>query len=181
MMNWNKFYLVRTKAVLLQWIIRLPNVIIPFGTQHRPNATWIMEAGSCFQLCSIDFWQVCSYRWLNFSIMIRELSAKESLDWVGGEVGMEELFCLTLRFVFSRYFYSDLFFNHNHPSGLMYEKWLMHWMSTICIRFVFTKWNCHKKSANPCHCNCVIKWSDHWAIWLSHLGFFWWADKWYRW
>lgn len=113
MMNWNKFYLVRTKAVLLRWIIRLPNLIIPFGTQHRPNATWITEAGSCFQLCSIDFWQVCSYRWLNFSIMIRELSAKESLDWGvwGGWNGGAMLFnfevCFSPLFLFRSFFFQS--------------------------------------------------------------------------
>lgn len=53
--NWNKACMVRTKAVLLQWIITLANLIIPSGTQHRLNAAWIMEAGSYFQLCSIDF------------------------------------------------------------------------------------------------------------------------------
>lgn len=105
---WNKACLVRTKAVLLQWIITLANLIIPSGTQHRPNAAWIMEAGSYFQLCSIDFWQVWSYRWLNFSTMIREFSAKESLEFL--EVGMGQLFSFTLRFAcaFSPfYFYSE--------------------------------------------------------------------------
>lgn len=105
MVNWNKACLVRTKAVLLQWMIRLANLIIPFGTQHRPKTAWIMEAGSYFQLCSIDFWQVWSYKWLNFSTMIRELSAKESLDFWG--VGMEQLFSFTLKFgFFSLVFYS---------------------------------------------------------------------------
>lgn len=97
--KWNKACLVRTKAVLLQWIITLANLIIPSGTQHRPNAAWIIEAGSYFQLCSIDFWQVWSYRWLNFSTMIREFSAKESLEFL--EVGMGQFFSLTLRFAWA--------------------------------------------------------------------------------
>lgn len=105
-------------------MIRLPNLIIPFGTQHRPNAAWIMEAGSSFQLCSIDFWQVCSYRWLCFSIMIIEISVKKSLGffffffWV---VGMEQIFCSTSWLLFSILFFFRFFFLST--STFMFDIW----------------------------------------------------------
>lgn len=146
--NWNKACLVRTKAVLLQWIITLANLIIPSGTQHRPNAAWIMEAGSYFQLCSIDFWQVWSYRWLNFSTMIREFSAQELLQFF--EVGMEQLFHSEVRLGFSTSFIFiqgkkyDFLFKQSSPWGLAWEKWLMSWVATNCIRLMLEELNCHK-------------------------------------
>lgn len=149
--NWNKACLVRTKAVLLQCIITLANLIIPSGTQHRPNAAWIMEAGSYFQLCSIDFWQVWSYRWLNFSTMIREFSAKESLEFL--QVGMGQLFSFTLSFAWAfscpfifiqREKKEDFLFKQSYPSGLAWEKWLMSWVTTNCIRLMSEELNCHK-------------------------------------
>lgn len=156
-------------------MIRLPNLIIPFGTQHRPNAAWIMEAGSSFQLCSIDFWQVCSYRWLCFSIMIIEISVKKSLGFffffLGSWNGTDILFNFMASFFHIVLFQIFFFFQAHLPLCLIYEKWLMHWVSTICITFSFAKQNCHLKV----HLGDQFKWSLTSLIAMSNYSLMcWW-------